>query len=322
MSSRVSPQETIPFDEIVAGASARLAVIEKIQYLCARDVIMFIAGKDNKQASQIWSRLSPEQLEELSSFRRNFKFPGQGQGEQPVLTFKGILKLVMWIGGQNAKKYRSAMVSILERYYAGDGSLMDEVEANAQSAGPIQQMARASLAVPVLEEEALDLPFKKRRMELAMAREEMELAERRLTHAAKVLQHTGNAIETIDSLKNKANIDERTKMQIEDYIKNTLFNTMSVPSPSLLAITADAAPAVNATAPINVSIVAKELGVKLTDAQLQRVGREMAKKYREVYQSDPPKHKQFVNGNYIPVNSYMERDRPMMEQVIRAVGCE
>ena len=141
-------------------------------------------------------------------------------------------------------------------------------------------------------------------------------------HAAKVLQHTGNAIDTIDSLKNKANIDERTKMQIEDYIKNTLFNTMSVPSSSTLAITSDVAPVVNTTAPINISIVARELGVKLTDGQLQRVGREMAKKYREVYGSEPPKHKQFVHGNHIPVNSYMERDRAMMEQIIRVVGCE
>jgi hypothetical protein len=63
--------------------------------------------------------------------------------------------------------------------------------------------------------------------------------------------------------------------------------------------------------------VAKELGVNLTDAQLQRAGREMAKKYREAYRCDPPKHKQYVAGNYILVNSYMERDRPMMEQAIR-----
>jgi hypothetical protein len=45
----------------------------------------------------------------------------------------------------------------------------------------------------------------------------------------------------------------------------------------------------------------------------------MAKKYRETYQSDPPKHKQFVGGMCIPINSYMERDRSMMELVIRSV---
>ena len=67
------------------------------------------------------------------------------------------------------------------------------------------------------------------------------------------------------------------------------------------------------------SILAKEMGFKCSEGQLQNIGREMAKKYRETYKSNPPKHKQFVGGNFIPVNSYMERDRPLMELVIRSV---
>ncbi len=56
-----------------------------------------------------------------------------------------------------------------------------------------------------------------------------------------------------------------------------------------------------------------------TDGQLIKMGRELAKQYRETYKSDPPKHKQFTGGLYIPVNSYMERDRAMMERVVRSV---
>ena len=41
---------------------------------------------------------------------------------------------------------RSTMVSILSRYYAGDGSLTDEIEANAVSTSPVAQMARNALA--------------------------------------------------------------------------------------------------------------------------------------------------------------------------------
>ena len=165
-------QATIPFDEIVAGATARLAVIENVQYLSSRDVLMHISGQNNKGASKIWERLSDVRKQELSTECRTWKFPGPGQVEQPVVSFKGVLKLVMWVGGENAKNYRSAMVKILQKYYAGDSSLLEEVETNAQSAGPIQQMARASLvaeALPV-EDEALSLPFKKRKMELEMAR--------------------------------------------------------------------------------------------------------------------------------------------------------
>ena len=80
------PSETalISFDEIVSGATVRLAVINSIQYLSVRDVIMYMCGKDNKQASQIWERISSDHKEELSSFCRNFQFPAKHSTEPPV----------------------------------------------------------------------------------------------------------------------------------------------------------------------------------------------------------------------------------------------
>ena len=98
---------SIPFDEIVPGATVRLAVINGIQYLSIRDIIMHVCGKDNKQASQIWDRMSEDKKEELSSFCRNFQFPGRGQSEQPVITFPGALKLIMFLPGKNAQDLRS-----------------------------------------------------------------------------------------------------------------------------------------------------------------------------------------------------------------------
>ena len=94
-----------------------------------------------------------------------------------------------------------------------------------------------------------------------------------------------------------------------------LFNKLSINQATIT----DGTGMTNQTDALNVSILAKELGFKPTDGQLIQIGRELAKQYRETYKNDPPKHKQFVGGNYIPVNSYMERDRLMMEQVIRAV---
>ena len=41
------------------------------------------------------------------------------------------------------------MAGTLQRYYAGDGSLMEEIEANAVSRNPVSQMARAALDSPV-----------------------------------------------------------------------------------------------------------------------------------------------------------------------------
>jgi hypothetical protein len=118
-----------------------------------------------------------------------------------------------------------------------------------------------------------------------------------------------------------AGVDERTKMQLEDYTKNVLFNKLAVVVTGTSGGSGGSAgsgvPVDEPSHAISVSVVAGEMGYKLTDAQLQRVGREMAKRYREAYKRDPPKHKQFVGGNFIPVNSYMERDRGMMEDAIR-----
>ena len=42
----------------------------------------------------------------------------------------------------------------------------------------------------------------------------------------------------------------------------------------------------------------------------------MAAAYRAKYGNNPGKHEQFVKGAVIPVNSYTERDRGMLEAVI------
>ena len=51
----------------------------------------------------------------------------------------------MFLPGEKAKQNRSKMVSILQRYYAGDETLHAEIEANAASDMPIPRMSRASL---------------------------------------------------------------------------------------------------------------------------------------------------------------------------------
>jgi hypothetical protein len=156
------------------------------------------------------------------------------------------------------------------------------------------------------------------------------MEERKLAYKSKLLDHANKAMLAINELKDFPNVDERTKLQTEDYIKNVLFNSTpnNNPGPSSLAIANggdqpnQAINPSNQTDAISVSIVAREIGVKLTDAQLIGVGRKMAHKYRETYDKEPTKHKQFVNGQMMLVNSYMERDRAMMEQIIREVSAK
>ena len=138
----------IPFDDIVNGATVRVVKLDDVQYLSIRDVIMCVCEKENKQASQIWDRLSEDQKTEVLTFVTNHKFPGPGQKEQPVITFQGAMKLLMILPGEKAKKHRSAMAGILHRYYAGDGSLVEEIEVNATSTNALAQLARGSLVAP------------------------------------------------------------------------------------------------------------------------------------------------------------------------------
>lgn len=136
---------TIPFDEIVPGATVRFTTIDGGQYLSISDIIKHICAKDFRGASKVWKNLSDEKKAEVWQNGTHFQFPGQGQSEQPVITFKGALKLTMLLSGDKAAFHRTAMVDILSRYYSGDGSLIDEIEDNAASSSATAELARNSI---------------------------------------------------------------------------------------------------------------------------------------------------------------------------------
>lgn len=311
---------------------------DEIQWFSVFDTINFTCGKTEKSSygNTTFFRLIQEGSDfkdEVLTLCKNMKFPGKGQRETPCMTIRGLQRLIMILGGKVAASFREVVEGTFTRVMAGDQSLIEVINANAASEEPVQQAYRAALeqepVEPVLDE--LCLKRKRERDDILF---DMEIAERKLAleqsqllleerkaaleerKEAKLIEHTAVAMKTINDLKSWANVDERTKLQAEDHIKNVLFNKLS--AGKQLAIT-DGDSGTNQTDALNVSILAKELGFKPTDGQLIKIGRDLAKKYRETYKIDPPKHKQFVKGNFVPVNSYMERDRGIMELVIRSV---
>jgi chromosome segregation ATPase len=154
---------TIPFDELVPGATVRFTTIDGVQYLSIRDLLMHVNDKNPRRALEIWERMPTAQKEEVSAFCADYKFPGQGQQNQTVITFKGAIKVIMMLSGEKAALYRTTMVNILSRYYAGDGSLTDEIEANAASSSPVAEMARNALA----GEAVLENPKKRARVDVS-----------------------------------------------------------------------------------------------------------------------------------------------------------
>lgn len=301
-----------------------------LDYYAVYDAINFLCNKSERSSygNTTFFRLTQDSSEfrdELLTLCKNLKFPGKGQRETPCMTIRGLQRLIMILGGKVAAEYREIVESTFTRVMAGDKSLIEVINANAASSAPVQQAFRAALAqepaAPVLdemcgvkrrerEELELDMDLVERKLRL----EEMKLRleeSRRLN----LMQHTTQALTLIDTIKHHASMDERTKLQFEDHIKNLILP----PTAAKLLTRNGEAPPASETAALNVSIVAKELGFsKCSDGDLIKLGRAMAARYREAYQCDPPKHKQYVRGNYVPVNSYMERDRPMMERVIRS----
>lgn len=290
-------------------------------------------GDNGNAARKEFSRLiqdGSEYHQEVAAMCRYLKFPGKGQKETPCMTIRGLQRLLMILGGKVAAEFREIVEGTFTRVMAGDQSLIEVINANAVLHEPVQHAYRQALAqepvAPVLDDfclkrkrdqedrlfeiELAERTVRLEREQLQLENDKLTLQERKLEHETKLIQHVNASMGSINALKDWANVDERTKMQAEDHIKNVLFNKMAGP--------ADPAPD-RPTNPLNVSILAKELGFKCTEGELQRIGREMAKQYRETYKSDPPKHKQYVGGNFIPINSYMERDRGLMEGVIRAV---
>ena len=312
--------------------------------------------RDSTYGKNIFYRLTKEGSDtknEIDSFLVYLKFPGSGQRQTPCAGIRGLQRYLMMLGGKVAAEFREIVESTFTRVMAGDQSLIEVVHANAASTAPVQQAFRAALAqepaAPVLDEMCGVKRREREEMEL-----DMDLVERKLRleemklrleekRRANLMQHTEQALTLINTIKGHASMDERTKLQFEDHVKNLILppgklltngeappvsetaalnvsiKNLILPPGKLLPRYASEAPPVSETGTLNVSIVAKELGFsKCSDSDLIKLGRAMAARYRAAYQCDPPKHKQYVRGNYVPVNSYMERDRPMMERVIRA----
>lgn len=132
------------FDELVPGATVRFTVVDGVQYLSVRDLIMVVCEKDANHAQEVWRRLPDDKKTEVNAFCVQFKFSGRGQQVQPMITFEGALTLMSWLPGVNAKNWRGKTAKILKRYFAGDPTLLDDIRANSVSQSPLNQFARAS----------------------------------------------------------------------------------------------------------------------------------------------------------------------------------
>ena len=84
--------------------------------------------------------------EEIKSFCVDLCFDGSGQKPTPTMTLQGLLRLLAILPGKIAIEYRTMASNTITRVMAGDRSLINVIEANAESTAPLQQASRTALA--------------------------------------------------------------------------------------------------------------------------------------------------------------------------------
>ena len=300
---------------IVADGEDRFSVIDAITKAC------------NKNDNGAYARVTYANLIKPASQYRDeilknvtlLKFPGQGQRETPTMSIRGLQRLLMILGGKVSEEYRKLAEGTFTRVMAGDTTLIEVIEANAASNGPVQRAFKQALAQepvePVLDDVCKKRPAGGEDFELLEWEERKErLLELRESRKQKALANSQSLISILCTLNPGTGVDERTRLQIEDLSKNILLP----PGKRLTAnglLNGEADP----NQPIAVQVAVGEMGLTATDPQVQAIGRAMAKRYRATYGKEPNKHKQYVRGNYVLVNSYTEKDRAMLEDAIREV---
>jgi hypothetical protein len=304
---------TIPFDEIVPGTTVRFCVIDGVQYLAIRDLISCVCGKDRHDAAQIWRRMSPERLSEVESFCSRFQFPGPGQSEQPVITFVGALKMIMFLPGEAAKTHRGVMSEILRRYYAGDASLIDEVITNNSSGSPLNEMARGSLVEDLGEEDPESRKRKREQVELFKMEVDAQLA---LWNGKMAMLDKYKALATDKAL------DADTRGMFKKALREAVGARQGGAGPAVAVcdeLGEEPDPDVEPT-DINVVDMAEELGVELNKARLKRVDGVMLNHFLRKYKRCPERATVYRHGEDVELNLYYETDRGVMERALLAAG--
>jgi hypothetical protein len=296
----------LSFAELVQGRDASVRVTDD-NLIYAVDLTMVVTGKERDYSGQILRTLSCEVFQSGKFIERQLS--NRGGHKTKLLTMDDAILLIMVLPGETAKEIRHQFATIIRRYMAGDQQLVKEINTNASSNSPIAQMARASLGQEKVVDDHL-MGFKRRREELELFKLEEEIkgmAQTRIIAATAEIERVRDP--------SKSNLDDRTRLMIQDAMQNSIMNTThSVGGGGQGMI--ENGPAANA--PISISGVAVTLGYKPTSSDCKRIGMILMKHYRKHHGKPPPKHDQLCDGRVTSVNSYTEQDRPLMVEALHS----
>jgi hypothetical protein len=278
----------------VESEEERFSVYDFINAVCGRAV-------GDNYARVTYSRLIKDGSEHKDAVISNCnvcKFPGSRQRDTPTMTLRGLQQLLMILGGKVADDYRILVSDTFARVMAGDRSLIQVIEANAESTAPVQQAFKRSLAEEPAAKTLDQMCGVKRMNDIA---EMDKLEDLRIKQVKRVQEHAA----AYAFLCPDGKLDDQARVMFKDQ----LFNLC-------MANNGDSITNGGGNNPLTISNVAAKMGIFLDTDELQDVGRAVAKAYKAKYGTKPSKHEQKVDGAMRPVNSYTERDRDLVEAVL------
>jgi hypothetical protein len=312
----MSSIQSISFEAIIKGRPASVRVTND-SLLYAVDVVMAVTGKNCNHSNECLRDLDVSLFDNENFVIRN---------KSRLLTFEHAIDLIMVLPGKIAKETRNQFAIIIRRYFEGDQSLHKEVNRNATSDAPIARLARASMRAeaaggeePVHDEQALSR--KRRTEELEIQVLEVDLQAKKLANRSTEISHQSSERDHLVTLSNSYRdlcqdtvMDERARLMLKDCFLNAIMATQSG-TQRLIHDAGGSEPPPNA--PISLSSVATNLGLKIPDNDFISIGKELSKRYFIKHGKRPSKHDQMCKGKVLNVNSYFESDRPLVEEVLR-----
>jgi hypothetical protein len=292
----------LSFEEIVHGRDATVRITDD-GYIFAVDLVKVVSGKSREDSAKTLRDL-PEEVFQQEKFSCK-SFPGKGNGRTKLVTFQDALELIMVLPGKIAKESRVQFADIIKRYLAGDESLVKEIRANAESDSVISRLARESLDADRVE----TLAHKRKLEQLEIEERRIAIEMKKTETQSRLIDMMAKTAELYTNLCPNQEIDERGRVLLKDCVLNSLT------SGRLIANGGE--PAAPATKFITISSVASEMGLRFDAGMLIKIGRDVKRDYEELYDEEPPKHEQIVGGAVRQVCTYQERDREIVEDVIR-----
>jgi hypothetical protein len=227
---------------------------------------------------------------------------GSGNSKTKLVSLRDAIQLVMVLPGKIAKETRAQFANIIERYLASDKTLVDEMQAHAESSAPVHVLARESVFG---SGESLSKRQKLHDAEVAR----IELENQKLFVSVQREMYEAYAMACPDGKP-----DDRIRLLFKDNIFNRMQDSMRGSNGQPMLITNDEG---NLNRPITISTVAAELGMRFTTEDLKRIGALVKKRYWRRHGEAPAKHEQMVGGSVRAVNSYTVRDKDLVEAVLR-----